>query len=164
MNLYVLSGSSVKEEKIFVANTVDISGLVTGQMIEYSKNIKDEIINLKVQYDYKNNIKSGFSSIGSNMGATGRAVFGKVAKFEDGQILIVDDEASNVNTAVGEIFSYKTFQSQGRVYVYDTEKRKDPVTKASDGDIFDYASTGENCSRAVVLTSMCWPVAMIIYN
>ena len=164
LNLYVLSGSSVKEEKIFVANTVDISGLVTGQMIEYSKNIKDEIINLKVQYDYKNNIKSGFSSIGSNMGATGRAVFGKVAKFEDGQILIVDDEASNVNTAVGEIFSYKTFQSQGRVYVYDTEKRKDPVTKASDGDIFDYASTGENCSRAVVLTSMCWPVAMIIYN
>lgn len=164
ITLYSFSGSTVQEEKLFVSNSVDVSNIMPGQMIEYSKNIKDEIIDIKTLYDYRNNIKSGFTDIGVNMGLDSRAVFGKIARFEDGQILVVDDEAADVNSAAGEIFSYKTFQSQGRVFVYDTGKSKNQMSKATDGDIYDYASVGENCSRAVVLTSMCWPRAIIVYN
>ncbi|MDD6484453.1 MAG: S-layer homology domain-containing protein [Clostridiales bacterium] len=164
ITLYSFSGSKAQEEKLFVSNSVGVSNIMPGQVIEYSKNIKDEIISIKTLYDYRNNIKSGFTNIGENMSLSPRAVFGKIARFEDGQMLVVDDEAADVKSAVGEIFNYNIFQNQGRVFVYDTDKRKDQMSKATDGDIYDYASVGESCSRAVVLTSMCWPVAIIVYN
>ncbi len=166
LSLSSLSGTYITDEVCYVSNDVDVSGITPGQIVKYTKNVKDEVIALNIMYDYEKNIKSGFSAIGSDIGKSSRLMYGMAARFEGGQLLVTDDDVTDIDSAAvsKEIINFSLYLSQGRVYVYDTEKRKDPLQKGGEGDIYDYASVGSKCSKVVVMTSMVWPRAIIIYK
>ena len=93
-----------------------------------------------------------------------RFAYGKVAKIENGCIMVIDDEATKINYAEAEFHTLNVFERINVIYEYDSSKKTEKLFKSGSDALRDYESAGEKCSRVMVVTNTIWPYAIIIYN
>jgi len=158
------TGVSIKDIEYWLEDGVSASGIKAGQVVKYEINEQNKITKISILYNPETNERSGLATIGSDLGASTRIVFGKALRVEDGLMKLVDENSTGKPQDAFEIVTLSVYNSQGRIYKCDTNGKNVTISPATINDVFDYDSLGEKCSRVVVVTGMIWPRAMLIYN
>lgn len=90
-------------------------------------------------------------------------IYGTVYSVEKGFVtLTTENIAQNGPPSVEQTESYR-LASLERIYKCTSVRGKLQVTRATEAEIADYLTAGENCSKAIVTTEWEYPTIMVIY-
>ena len=154
--LTVLHGG--EEKQLLVDQSRDTSKLHIGDVIRYSLDMHDKVVDIKQHFDCKNE-----TVVGKNPSASFsewfRTVYGTVVK-KDGNIIQISTYNSETGEEVKELHTANYF----KIYVVDTKGTKPSVSVGSVSDIKSEQEKGGDASRVFIQTRYGDPKVMVVYN
>lgn len=118
--------------------------------------------NVSMVYKHSENLFPGGNPY-HILGEVNHYIYGSVYSVERGFVnLVMGEIAQNGVPSVDQTESYRLASLQ-RIYKCTSVRGRMQVTRATEAEIADYLTAGENCSKAVVTTEWEYPNIMVIY-
>ena len=147
-----------EEKTVFVDESCDVSDINEGDIIRYSLNMHDKLIQKTRHFDCKN-----MAVVGKNPSASFseyfRTIYGTVSK-KDGNVIQIRAVNSETGNEVLELHTANYF----KIYVVNTDSKTPSVSVGSVSDIYSENERSGEASKVFIQTRYGDPKVMVVYN